>query len=124
MRNLKIFNKISEIKDFVNNSKKLNKIIGFVPTMGCLHHGHLALIKEAKKHADIVIVSIFINKPQFNDLKDYELYPQNLESDTKMLEEANVDVLFRPLASEIYDEDFSFKIVPTIKFRFDLIDLL
>ena len=113
MRNLKIFNKISEIKDFVNNSKKLNKIIGFVPTMGCLHHGHLALIKEAKKHADIVIVSIFINKPQFNDLKDYELYPQNLESDAKMLEEANVDVLFRPLASEIYDEDFSFKIVPT-----------
>jgi pantoate--beta-alanine ligase len=113
MRNLKIFNKISEIKDFVNNSKKLNKIIGFVPTMGCLHHGHLALIKEAKKNADIVIVSIFINKPQFNDLKDYELYPQNLESDEKMLEEANVDVLFRPLASEIYDEDFSFKIVPT-----------
>jgi pantoate--beta-alanine ligase len=113
MRNLKIFNKISEIKDFVNNSKKLNKKIGFVPTMGCLHHGHLALIKEAKKNADIVIVSIFINKPQFNDLKDYELYPQNLESDEKMLEEANVDVLFRPLASEIYDEDFSFKIVPT-----------
>ena len=112
MRNLKIFNKISEIKNFVNNSKKLNKKIGFVPTMGCLHDGHLALIKEAKKNADIVIVSIFINKPQFNDLRDYELYPQNLESDAKMLEEANVDVLFYPLASEIYAEDFAFKIVP------------
>lgn len=113
MRNLKIFNKISEIKDYVNNYKKLNKTIGFVPTMGCLHNGHLALIKEAKKNADIVIVSIFINKPQFNDLKDYELYPQNLESDAKILEEADVDVLFCPLVSEIYDEDFSFKIVPT-----------
>ena len=113
MRNLKIFNKISEIKDFVNNCKKLNKKIGFVPTMGCLHDGHLALINEAKKNADIVIVSIFINKPQFNDLKDYELYPQNLERDEKMLEEADVDVLFCPHASEIYDEDFAFKIVPT-----------
>ncbi len=113
MKNLKIFNKIFEIRNFVKDNKKLNKKIAFVPTMGCLHDGHLKLIKEAKKNADIVIVSIFINKAQFNDLKDYELYPQNLENDAKMLEEANVDALFTPSALEIYDENFSFKIIPT-----------
>ena len=112
MQNLKIFKQISAIKNFVKEAKKLNKKIAFVPTMGSLHDGHLTLIKNAKKNADIVIVSIFVNKAQFNDIKDYELYPQNLESDIKMLEEANVDALFCPSASEIYDEDFSFKIIP------------
>jgi len=112
MQNLKIFKQISAIKNFVKEAKKQNKKISFVPTMGSLHDGHLTLIKEAKKNADIVIVSIFVNKAQFNDIKDYELYPQNLESDIKMLEEANVDALFCPSASEIYDEDFSFKIIP------------
>ena len=113
MQNLKIFKQISAIKNFVKEAKKLNKIIAFVPTMGSLHRGHITLINNAKKNADIVIVSIFVNKAQFNDIKDYELYPQNLESDIKMLEEANVDVLFCPSPSEIYDENFSFKIIPT-----------
>ena len=110
MQNLKIFKQISAIKNFVKEAKRLNKKIAFVPTMGSLHDGHLTLIKNAKKNADIVIVSIFVNKSQFNDIKDYELYPQNLESDIKMLEEVNVDALFCPSASEIYDENFSFKI--------------
>lgn len=113
MQDLKIFKQISAIKNFVKEAKKLNKIIAFVPTMGSLHRGHIALINNAKKNADIVIVSIFVNKAQFNDIKDYELYPQNLESDIKMLEEANIDALFCPSASEIYDENFSFKIIPT-----------
>ena len=119
MQDLKIFKQISAIKNFVKEAKKLNKIIAFVPTMGSLHRGHITLINNAKKNADIVIVSIFVNKAQFNDIKDYELYPQNLESDVKMLEEANVDALFCPLASEIYDENFSFKIIPT-----DMVDCL
>lgn len=113
MQDLKIFKQISAIKNFVKEAKKLNKIIAFVPTMGSLHRGHITLINNAKKNADIVIVSIFVNKAQFNDIKDYELYPQNLESDIKMLQEANVDVLFYPSTSEIYDENFSFKIIPT-----------
>lgn len=113
MQNLKIFKQISAIKNFVNEVKSLKQKIAFVPTMGSLHDGHLALIKKAKKNADIVIVSIFVNKAQFNDIKDYELYPQNLESDIKMLEETNVDALFCPSTAEIYDENFSFKIIPT-----------
>ena len=119
MQDLKIFKQISAIKKFVKEARKLNKKIAFVPTMGSLHDGHITLINNAKKNADIVIVSIFVNKAQFNDIKDYELYPQNLESDIKMLEEANVDALFCPLASEIYDENFSFKIIPT-----DMVDCL
>ena len=113
MQNLKIFKQISTIKNFVNEAKKLNKKIAFVPTMGSLHDGHLTLIKNAKKNSEIVIVSIFVNKAQFNDIKDYELYPQNLENDIKLLEKVNVDALFCPSISEIYDEDFSFKIIPT-----------
>ena len=113
MQNLKIFKQIFAIKNFAKEAKKLNKKIAFVPTMGSLHDGHLTLIKNAKKNADIVIVSIFVNKAQFNDIKDYELYPQNLEEDIKMLEIASVDALFCPSASEIYDENFSFKIIPT-----------
>ena len=119
MQDLKIFKQISAIKKFVKEARKLNKKIAFVPTMGSLHDGHITLINNAKKNADIVIVSIFVNKAQFNDINDYELYPQNLESDIKMLEEANVDALFCPLASEIYDENFSFKIIPT-----DMVDCL
>ena len=113
MKNLKVFNKIFDIRNFVNDNKKLNKTIAFVPTMGSLHEGHVALIESAKKHADIVIVNIFVNKAQFNDLKDYELYPQNLENDLKILSKTSADAVFAPSNLEIYDENFSFKIVPT-----------
>ena len=113
MKNLKVFNKIFDIRNFVNDNKKLNKTIAFVPTMGSLHEGHVALIENAKKHADIVIVNIFVNKAQFNDLKDYELYPQNLENDLKILNNTSTDAVFAPSNLEIYDENFSFKVVPT-----------
>jgi pantoate--beta-alanine ligase len=113
MKNLKVFNKISDIRNFVNDNKKLNKTIAFVPTMGSLHEGHVALIENAKKYADIVIVNIFVNKAQFNDLQDYELYPQNLENDVKILINTPADAVFAPSNLEIYDENFSFKIVPT-----------
>ena len=101
MKNLKVFNNIFDVKNFVNDNKKLNKTIAFVPTMGSLHDGHVALIENAKKHADIVIVNIFVNKAQFNDLKDYELYPQNLENDVKILSNSCADALFAPSNLEI-----------------------
>ena len=113
MQDLKIFKQILAIKNFVKEAKRLSKKIAFVPTMGSLHDGHITLIKNAKKNADIVVVSIFVNKPQFNNLNDFQLYPQNLENDIKLLEEAKVDALFCPFTSEIYDEDFSFKVIPT-----------
>jgi len=91
-------------------SRKLrreNKTIAFVPTMGALHAGHLALVKEARASSDIVIVSIFVNPEQFNDKGDLERYPRDLTSDAALLAEFEVDYVFAPETSEIYPEGFS-----------------
>lgn len=91
---------------------KTTKKTAFIPTMGALHDGHLALIKEAKKHADFIIVSIFVNKTQFNDAKDYENYPRDNENDLKKLEKSGVDVVFLPSHHEIYPENEQNPILP------------
>jgi len=91
-------------------SRKLrreNKTVGFVPTMGALHEGHLALVREARQRSDIVIVSIFVNPAQFNDKKDLEKYPRDLTSDATLLSGYGVDYIFAPEHQEIYPEGFS-----------------
>jgi pantoate--beta-alanine ligase len=106
-----IADNISKIKSEIQ--KISDKKIAFVPTMGALHDGHLALVKKAQEIADIVVVSIFVNKAQFNDQNDYKNYPrQNLE-DLKKLENAGVDLVFLPNEEEMFAEDFAFKIIPT-----------
>lgn len=84
-----------------------NKTIGFVPTMGALHEGHVSLVKEARQMCDIVIVSIFVNPTQFNELADLEKYPRDLTGDAAMLAEYDVDYIFAPETGEIYGEGFS-----------------
>lgn len=83
--------------------RALGKTIGFVPTMGALHQGHLSLIAQAKKLNDEVICSIFVNPTQFNDLKDLEKYPRPIATDTEKLEAAGCNILFHPRVTEIYD---------------------
>jgi pantoate--beta-alanine ligase len=78
--------------------------IGFVPTMGALHEGHISLIHRASSLCDRVVCSIFVNPTQFNDPSDYERYPVTLESDMRMLSQAKVDLLFLPSVSEVYPE--------------------
>ncbi|MDH5720077.1 MAG: pantoate--beta-alanine ligase [Spirochaetia bacterium] len=95
---------IEEIKKWRNDfqEKHPRKKIGFVPTMGFLHRGHLSLIQKAKETADIVVVSIFVNPIQFNDKKDFEAYPIDLQNDKALLSDLKVDILFAPSKDEIY----------------------
>lgn len=91
-------------------SRKLRreaKSVGFVPTMGALHEGHISLVREARASCDVVIVSIFVNPSQFNDPGDLERYPRDLTADAAILAAHEVDYIFAPEQSEIYPEGFS-----------------
>ncbi len=102
--------KIFKSFKILNKEIKLNKSIGFVPTMGSLHSGHLSLIKDAKKKCKKVVVSIFINPSQFNDRKDFNRYPRNFNKDIKILKKLKVNFLFLPNENEIYRSGIKKKI--------------
>jgi pantoate--beta-alanine ligase len=87
--------------------KKESKTIGFVPTMGYLHDGHLSLIKTAKQHMDMAVVSIFVNPIQFSPKEDLDKYPRDLKRDEEMARLAGADVLFHPSADEMYPKGYS-----------------
>src|SRR6478735_1608335 len=102
---MKIINTIEQFKSEIKRQKTGGKIIGFVPTMGALHDGHLALVKESQKNNDLTVVSIFVNPTQFNDKTDFENYPINLNEDVEMLERENVEILFCPKYQELYTDN-------------------
>ena len=97
-----LFKKQLEINNFISARKKQGNKIGFVPTMGALHAGHLSLLEAAKKQNGITVCSIFVNPTQFNDPKDFEKYPITIENDIYLLEKAGCDIVFLPSADEIY----------------------
>lgn len=102
---MKICKTISEFKNWRDSNKHEN--IGYVPTMGALHKGHLSLVTSSKRRCDKTVVSIFVNELQFSPDEDFEKYPRTLEQDLKKLEQHKVDVVFIPTTSEIYKSDFS-----------------
>ena len=97
-----IFNKAEDIINYLSIVRHKNKSIGFVPTMGALHNGHMSLIKDAIIQVDIVVCSIFINPTQFNDPEDFDKYPKTIEQDIYQLEKSGCNVLFLPTTNEIY----------------------
>lgn len=101
---MQVLSTINELVTLIDNLKKKNKKIGFVPTMGALHEGHLSLIKESEKCNDATVVSIFVNPTQFNDPEDFKRYPRTLEEDIRLLGTLNCDIVFTPSAEEIYPE--------------------
>ncbi len=98
-----VFEKVSEIQQFISE-KRQSQSVGFVPTMGALHEGHLSLIRKCKAENDIVVVSIFVNPTQFNDKNDLKNYPRMLNKDLQLLETEKVDIVFVPSEKEIYPE--------------------
>ena len=99
-----IFSQIEPLRAFLKKNKSLDKSVGFVPTMGALHAGHLALIKQSRKENDITVCSIFVNPAQFNNAEDLAKYPRTLEQDIAMLQSTGCDVLFCPSGEEMYPE--------------------
>jgi pantoate--beta-alanine ligase len=99
---MKIFNNKKDLKDCLLEHKRSKKTIGFIPTMGALHQGHLSLIEKAKRENSIVVVSIFVNPTQFDNVEDLKKYPKTLENDIKLLASVSCDVLFSPTVAEIY----------------------
>lgn len=102
---MKIFTTKETLAQYLLQTRAMGKTIGFVPTMGALHAGHLSLIEQAQQNNDEVVCSIFVNPSQFNDPKDLEKYPRTIEADIKMLEQVKCDVLFNPAVNEIYDDN-------------------
>ncbi|HEV3411883.1 MAG TPA: pantoate--beta-alanine ligase [Puia sp.] len=97
-----LFKRSTDLSKWLNQETASGKSIGFVPTMGALHPGHISLITISKMETDTTVCSIFVNPTQFNDPKDFQKYPKTLEKDIALLEAAGVDVLFLPAVSELY----------------------
>ncbi len=104
---MKIIRTVKSAKKLTSHLRLKNKIIGFVPTMGYLHEGHLSLIKIAKKKSDIIFVSIFVNPLQFGPNEDFEKYPRDFKRDEKLCKKAGVDYIFYPKRKEVFPPGFA-----------------
>ncbi|MBN2530482.1 MAG: pantoate--beta-alanine ligase [Deltaproteobacteria bacterium] len=102
---MKIIHDITEMQQFCADVRQRGKKIGFVPTMGALHEGHLKLVDEARRCCDLVVVSIFVNPTQFGPQEDFEKYPRNLDADAEKLAPRGADVIFNPSASDMYPKN-------------------
>ena len=105
-----VIKSIRRMQSISDSARKSNRIIGFVPTMGYFHDGHLSLMKIARPKCDLLVVSIFVNPIQFGVNEDFSKYPRDIKRDKKLCESVNVDIVFIPNECEIYPPDFSTKV--------------
>lgn len=101
-----IIERIKDMRDWIKEQKKCQRSIGFVPTMGSLHEGHISLVRASKKDNDCTVISIFVNPTQFGENEDYDTYPRDLAKDSILAGRSGVDVIFAPSAKEIYPADY------------------
>ncbi len=113
---MKVFKTVSSLQNYLTKIDK-NKTLGFIPTMGALHDGHISIVKRAKKENDFVIVSIFVNPTQFDKQEDLKNYPNKLKHDLELLKVENCDIVFTPIAHEIYTNN-----IKSDSFNFDGLD--
>ena len=106
---MKVLKSKKTLIDYVERQREMGKKIGFAPTMGALHQGHLSLYKAAKKENDEVISSIFVNPTQFNNPDDFQKYPKTLDKDIELLEKAGVDAVYVPNVEEMYPDGLNSK---------------
>ena len=99
---MEVLHTISDTRARVKEAKKAGKTVGFVPTMGALHAGHISLIEKCRAENDLVVCSIFVNPTQFDNPEDLKKYPRTLEADCALLEAASCDIVFAPSADEMY----------------------
>lgn len=107
-----IFKKRKDLYNYLEAQRQTGYSIGFIPTMGALHAGHLSLIETSLKANPVTVCSIFVNPTQFNDPKDFEKYPVTIEKDIELLANAGCEILFLPSVKEIYPDELS----PTLKY--------
>ncbi len=115
---MQVVHTVNDLQALLENHKTKHQRIGFVPTMGALHHGHLSLVEQASKQCDIVVVSIFVNPTQFNNAKDLERYPRDLDTDQEALSTVKCDIIFAPSVDEVYPQEderqFNFGTLETV----------
>jgi pantoate--beta-alanine ligase len=106
VRSLRIIETVRDMRSWSEAERRAGRRIALVPTMGALHEGHLALVREARRRGDRVVVSLFVNPAQFAPNEDLSRYPRDFARDSDLLEEEKVDVLFHPSAAEVYPEGY------------------